>query len=86
MMLIRLANVKYYFLIIVGKNIKFDPKEGKIKLTYEQFMEVMATNIINNRKKYGKEKIKFESETNSTMCFVCSFNFADKENEFCQPL
>ena len=49
-------------------------------------MEVMATNIINNRKKYGKEKIKFESETNSTMCFVCSFNDADKENELCQPL
>ncbi len=45
-------------------------------------MEVMATNIMNNRKEFGKEKIKFESETNSAMCFVCPFENTEKENEY----
>ena len=45
-------------------------------------MEVMASNIINNRKEFGKEKIKFESETNSVMCFVCPFNYDEKESEY----
>ena len=66
------------------EKIKCD-EEGKVRLSYEQFMEIMTNNIINNRKEYGPEKIKFESETSSAMCFVCPFTLNERKTEY-RPL
>jgi Ca2+-binding EF-hand superfamily protein len=34
---------------------------GNVVINFDQFMEIMTNNILNNRSKYGSDKIVFES-------------------------
>jgi hypothetical protein len=44
------------------KGVVFDHENAdNVLINYEQFMEIMTSNIIKNREKYGKENIVFES-------------------------
>ena len=45
----------------------------KIKINENQFMNIMIDNIIENRKKFGKESTSYESETDTVMCLFCPF-------------
>ena len=45
----------------------------KVKINENQFMNIMIDNIINNRKKFGKESTSYESETDTVMCIFCPF-------------
>ena len=43
----------------------------KVKINENQFMNIMIDNIINNRKKFGKESTIYESETDTVLCLLC---------------
>ena len=45
----------------------------KLKINENQFMNIMIDNIIENRKKFGKELTSYESETDTVLCFFCPF-------------
>lgn len=45
----------------------------KVIINEKQFMNIMIDNIINNRKKFGKESTSYESETDTVLCLYCSF-------------
>ena len=45
----------------------------KVKISENQFMNIMIDNIIDNRKKFGKESTSYESETDTVMCIFCPF-------------
>ena len=45
----------------------------KVKISENQFMNIMIDNIIDNRKKFGKESTSYESETDTVMCLFCPF-------------
>ena len=45
----------------------------KVKINENQFMNIMIDNIIENRKKFGKELTSYESETDTVLCFFCPF-------------
>ena len=45
----------------------------KIKINENQFMNIMIDNIINNRKKYGRESTAYESETDTVLCLFCPY-------------
>ena len=45
----------------------------KLKINENQFMNIMIDNIIDNRKKFGKESTSYESETDTVMCLFCPF-------------
>ena len=45
----------------------------KVKINENQFMNIMIDNIIDNRKKFGKESTSYESETDTVMCLFCPF-------------
>lgn len=48
------------------------------KLSYEEFMELMLSNISKNRKRFSG-KVVFESETKSVSCFVCPYARDDEK-------
>lgn len=48
----------------------------KIKINENQFMNIMIDNIIDNRKRFGKESINYESETDTVMCIFCPFKMS----------
>ena len=48
----------------------------KLKINENQFMNIMIDNIIDNRKKFGKETINYESETDTVMCIFCLFKMS----------
>ncbi len=50
----------------------------KVKLNENQFMNIMTDNIINNRKKFGRESTTYESETDTVICFFCPFKTKSK--------
>ena len=45
----------------------------KVKISENQFMDIMIDNIINNRKKFGRESTNYESETDTVLCLFCPF-------------
>ena len=45
----------------------------KVKINESQFMNIMIDNIINNRKKFGRESTTYESETDTVICLFCPF-------------
>ena len=45
----------------------------KVKINERQFMNIMIDNIINNRKKFGRESTTYESETDTVICLFCPF-------------
>ena len=54
-------------------DISITDDNKKIKINENQFMNIMIDNIINNRKKFGKESTSYESETDTVMCIFCPF-------------
>ena len=45
----------------------------KVIISENQFMNVMIDNIINNRKKFGRESTSYESETDTVICLFCPY-------------
>ena len=45
----------------------------KVKINENQFMNIMIDNIINNRKKFGRESTQYESETDTVICLFCPY-------------
>ena len=45
----------------------------KIRINESQFMNIMIDNIINNRKKFGRESTTYESETDTVICLFCPY-------------
>ena len=45
----------------------------KVKINERQFMNIMIDNIIDNRKKFGKESTSYESETDTVLCLFCPY-------------
>ena len=56
---------KYHLVVLEGNK--------KVKINENQFMNIMIDNIIENRKKFGKESTSYESETDTVMCLFCPF-------------
>ena len=54
-------------------NLTVQDENGKVKLTYDQFMNLMTENIIKNREKFGNNATSYESETDTVMCIICPF-------------
>ena len=54
-------------------NIPDSDENKKVIINENQFMNIMIDNIINNRKKFGKESTKYESETDTVLCLYCIF-------------
>ena len=54
-------------------NIPASDENKKVIINENQFMNIMIDNIINNRKKFGKESTKYESETDTVLCLYCIF-------------
>ena len=52
-------------------NLSDSDENKKVIINENQFMEIMIDNIINNRKKFGKESTKYESETDTVFCLYC---------------
>ena len=50
----------------------------KVKINENQFMNIMIDNIINNRKKFGKESTSYESETDTVLCLFCPYKMSKK--------
>lgn len=48
-------------------------ENGKVLISYDQFMNIMTENIIKNREKFGKNVTIYESETDTIMCIICPF-------------
>ena len=48
-------------------------ENGKILISFDQFMNIMTENIIINRKKFGNNTINYESETSTVMCIFYPF-------------
>ena len=45
----------------------------KVKINERQFLNIMIDNIIDNRKKFGKESTSYESETDTVLCLFCPY-------------
>ena len=54
-------------------NIPSSDENKKAIINENQFMNIMIDNIIDNRKKFGKESTKYESETDTVLCLYCIF-------------
>ena len=87
----KIAESKFMIINIVEKYPEVKPDDqGKVELNFRQFMDVMTNTILNNRKKFGNEKISFESgkiymisiETSNVSCFFCPFRKNDEFSEF----
>ena len=48
-------------------------ENGKVLISYDQFMNIMTENIIKNREKFGNNVTIYESETDTVMCIICPF-------------
>ena len=48
-------------------------ENGKVLISYDQFMNIMTENIIKNREKFGNNVTTYESETDTVMCIICPF-------------
>ncbi len=48
-------------------------ENGKVLISYDQFMNIMTENIIKNREKFGHNVTTYESETDTVMCIICPF-------------
>ena len=48
-------------------------ENGKVLISYDQFMNIMTENIIKNREKFGNNGTTYESETDTVMCIICPF-------------
>ena len=48
-------------------------ENGKVLISYDQFMNIMSENIIKNREKFGNNVTTYESETDTVMCIICPF-------------
>ena len=48
-------------------------ENGKVLISYDQFMNIMTENIIKNREKFGNNVTIYESETDTIMCIICPF-------------
>ena len=46
---------------------------GKTIINFNQFMEIMIDNILNNRKQFGRNATNYESETDTVLCFLWPF-------------
>ena len=55
-------------------NLSALDENKKVIINENQFMNIMIDNIINNRKKFGKESTRYESETDTVICLYCSFS------------
>jgi Ca2+-binding EF-hand superfamily protein len=48
-------------------------ENGKVLISYDQFMNIMTENIIKNKEKFGNNVTTYESETDTVMCIICPF-------------
>ena len=48
-------------------------ENGKVLISYDQFMNIISENIIKNREKFGNNVTTYESETDTVMCIICPF-------------
>ena len=48
-------------------------ENGKVLISYDQFMNIMTENIIKNREKFGNNITTYENETDTVMCIICPF-------------
>ena len=48
-------------------------ENGKVLISYDQFMNIMTENIIKNIEKFGNNVTTYESETDTVMCIICPF-------------
>ena len=48
-------------------------ENGKVLISYDQFMNIMTENIIKNREKFGNNVTTYESETDTVLCIICPF-------------
>ena len=48
-------------------------ENGKVLISYDQFMNIMTENIIKNKEKFSNNVTTYESETDTVMCIICPF-------------
>ena len=54
-------------------SLKVSEGNKKVKISENQFMNIMTENIIKNREKFGNNVTIYESETDTVMCIICPF-------------
>ena len=46
-------------------------ENGKVKIDFNQFMNIMTSNIIYTRQKFGNNTTLYESEISNVSCLIC---------------
>ena len=54
-------------------DLPVEDENGKVIISFDQFMNIMTENIIKNREKFGNNATLYESETDTVMCIICPF-------------
>lgn len=53
--------------------LRISEPNGKVKIDFPKFMQIMTDNIIRNRAAFGKDATSYESETSTVLCVICPF-------------
>ena len=84
MMLKKYQIVMNNFIIIIivdkieekNKN-QIQNENGKVKIDFNQFMNIMTSNIIYTRQKFGNNTTLYESEISNVSCLICPMSYSN---------
>jgi len=70
----------FIIIIIVDKieeknKNQFQKENGKVKIDFNQFMNIMTSNIIYTRQKFGNNATLYESEISNVSCLICPISY-----------
>ena len=86
MMLKKYQIVMNNFIIIIlvdkieekNKN-QIQNENGKVKIDFNQFMNIMTSNIIYTRQKFGNNTTLYESEISNVSCLICPMSYSNNK-------
>lgn len=86
MMLKKFQIVMNNFIIIIivdkieekNKN-QIQNENGKVKIDFNQFMNIMTSNIIYTRQKFGNNTTLYESEISNVSCLICPMSYSNNK-------
>lgn len=54
-------------------------ENGKVKIDFNQFMNIMTSNIIYTRQKFGNNTTLYESEISNVSCLICPMSYSNNK-------
>ncbi len=76
--------ISFIIIILVDKieeknKNQIQNENGKVKIDFNQFMNIMTSNIIYTRQKFGNNTTLYESEISNVSCLICPMSYSNNK-------